>query len=386
LDHVQSILRLLGHQNSAALLEDLTKYNISLVTRDFSPYVQRILDAVDPIALKPATFGVVGIYVNFNLRLQQIRNYKGKPAMNDVLREVGNNICLIRMFDEGLTHMSFFNYQVKAFINGFKPPFEPRQAPEDSPQQYSTAASMTFSVANPPRFPAIMQSVVEEMKDANIANHNKDFVMSILSNSVQRQKKFSRHNTGGWLFCSLLDRLYTQLEKDGLLKEWRGKEPEGKVLEAENPKDFARFWSVVLFFFLVPDNDPDMVVGKNMNIMSDQAYFGDGWTWAGLTIIHLLGLRSRFRLFDFTHYLYKLQAVSQEDLSTVVQKKRRKNKIAVDPILKDRPFVRELLKNWEEWDRLGTCIDATLKSHFTPPPLPIYVYDVAFDNESEEKS
>jgi len=120
--------------------------------------------------------------------------------------------------------------------------------------------------------------------------------------------------------------------------------------------------------------------------MSDQAYFGDGWTWAGLTIIHLLGLRSRFRLFDFTNYLYKIQTVAQEDLSTVVPKKKKKNKSAqLDPTLKDRPYVRELLKRWEDWDRLSTCIEATLKSHFDPPPLPTFKYVVAYD-ESEEKS
>jgi len=246
---------------------------------------------------------------------------------------------------------------------------------------------MQFSVASPPRFPDIIQSVSEDMKDKEVEKYSHDFLMSINSNAVQRQKKFLTHYTGGWLFSSLLDRLYTELETTGLLKQWRGKEPVGKVLEAENPKDFARFWSVALFCFLVPDIDPDMAAGRNMDIMSDQAYFGDGWTWAGLTIIHLLGLRSRFRLFDFTNYLYKLQTVAQEDLSTVVQKKKRKNKGArPDPTLKERPFVRGLLKAWEDWDRLGSCIEATLKSHFIPPPLPFYKYEVAFDDEVKEKS
>jgi len=381
LDHVQSILRLLGHQSSAALLEDLIKYSISLVTRDFSPYVERILSAVDPIDLKPAaTYGVVGIFVNFSLRLQVIKVYKGKQAMNDVLREVGNNICLIRMFDEALTHMGFFNYQVKAFVSGFKPPFKPLQAGESSPKQFSTAASMKSNVATPPRFPDIIQSVSENIKDKQGAAY--EFLMSINSNAVRRQK-FLMHNTGGWLFSSLLDRLYTEMEKIDLLEKWRGKEPVGKVLEAENPKDFARFWSIALFCFLVPDTDPD----KDDMVVSDQAYFGDGWTWAGLTILHLLGLRSRFRLFDFTNYLYKLQTVAQEDLSTVVLKKKKKNKsVKEDPILKERPYVRELLKRWEDWDRLSTCIEATLKSHFVPPPLPTYKYVVAFDAESEEKS
>lgn len=275
---------------------------------------------------------------------------------------------------------------MKAFINGFKPPFEPLQAPDDSPQQFSTAASMQFNVRKPSPFPDIMQSVIDDIKDKETEKYSHEFLKSIVSNSWQRQKKFMTHNIGGWLFSGLLDRLYTQLKEDGLLEKWRGKEPENKVLEAENPKDFARFLSVALFFFLVPDTDPDKVMGKNMNIMSDQAYFGDGWTWAGLTILHLLGLRSRFRLFDFTQYLYKLQAVAQEDLSTVVQKKKKKNKAPIDPLVKDRPFVRRLLKNWEEWDRLAACIDATLKSHFVPPPLPTYKYVVASDDEFEEKS
>jgi len=383
LDHVQSILRMLGHQSSAALLEDLTKYNISLVTRDFSPYVRAILNAVDPIDLKPATYGVVGIYVTFSLRLQEIKVYKGKHAMNDVLREIGNNICLIRMFDEALTHMSFFNYQVKGFINGFKPPFKPLETPAGSIQKYSTAASMKFSLARPPRFPDILQSVLEDINDEEVEKHGRDLIMSIISNSFQRQK-FLTHNTGGWLFSGLLESLYAELEKANLLEEWRGKEPKGKVLEAENPKDFARFWSVALFCFLVPD-DAAIVAGKNMNIMSDQAYFGDGWSWAGLTILHLLGLRSRFRLFDFTNYLYRLQAVAQEDLSTTIQKKKKKNRPVVeDPTLKDRPFVRQLLKNWVDWDRLSTCIEATLRTHFVPPPLPTYRYVVAY-GESEKK-
>lgn len=386
MDHIQSILRVLGTESSAALLEELTKHCIDLVNRDFSPYVEQVLNAVDPIQLQPATFGVIGIYVTFTLKLQQIKAYRGKQQMNDVLREIGNNICCLFLFDEGLTHFSYLNYQVKAFIAGLKPPFEPMQSPPESAVTYGTAATMQFSAVTPARFPDIMQNVLQNLEKTEEMKRSGDFIRSIVSNSVKRQN-FIKHQSGGNLFTSLLDRLYETMVKNGFLKLWRGKEPDGKVIEADNPKDFARFWSVVLFLFLVPDVDPDQpqqMAGNSAAIMTDQSYFGDGWTWAGMTILHLLGLTSRFRLFDFTQYLYKLQKIAKEDLRSVPKKKRKKKK-GGDKLVGERPFVRELLNNYESWARLSQSVESTLKSHYLPPHHPQYKYEMV-DRDQKDPS
>ena len=42
---------------------------------------------------------------------------------------------------------------------------------------------------------------------------------------------------------------------------------------------------------------------KKMGQMPDQQLFGDGLAWGGCTIIHFLGQKERFEVFDFAYHI-----------------------------------------------------------------------------------
>ncbi len=63
-----------------------------------------------------------------------------------------------------------------------------------------------------------------------------------------------------------------------------------------------------------------------------QAIFGEGWTWAGALLLHLLGLRHRFEALNFTTFLYHVQHLFPPVPQTAEEKRE---KVAV------RTFTRQ---------------------------------------------
>ena len=86
--------------------------------------------------------------------------------------------------------------------------------------------------------------------------------------------------------------------------------------DVESPKDFCRFLSALQFVFCQPNNDElDYIVRARaavcpacMNacvVVHMQMSFGDGWALGGCAIVHVLGLRSRFKVFDFSVHMHR---------------------------------------------------------------------------------
>jgi len=192
--------------------------------------------------------------------------------------------------------------------------------------------------------------------------------------AASKREEFLTSNSGGWLFSATLQYLHKNLQDTGLLKKWKGPVPKNGILEHENPKDFSRFWSVATFIFLVPDFDPEEEAQKRAEgYVDDRSYFGDGWLWAGTTILYLTGLIHRYRLLDPTLYLDKLQRLYPEDLNKIVKKKKKKKGKATGDETKEayKPYVRQLLLGWQQMERDQDLIMSILKAHFVPDPEPI---------------
>eukprot|EP00463_Aulacantha_scolymantha_P000276 TRINITY_DN1156_c0_g1_i2.p1 TRINITY_DN1156_c0_g1~~TRINITY_DN1156_c0_g1_i2.p1 ORF type:complete len:170 (+),score=23.48 TRINITY_DN1156_c0_g1_i2:196-705(+) len=104
------------------------------------------------------------------------------------------------------------------------------------------------------------------------------------------------------LFTSVLLKLKSAINEE-VAQEWLGnRPPDGQVIEVENPADFARFFSALLFLFCqVPTKIPELETK-----IDDIEVFGVGFLWGGCAILHLLGLTRRFMMLDFTYYILKL--------------------------------------------------------------------------------
>eukprot|EP00483_Globobulimina_turgida_P004008 UN04016 len=181
---------------------------------------------------------------------------------------------------------------------------------------YSSAAKK-ISTAQPTNGTTPFISILKETL-SSIKTRNEKSLLSSCIVSANKQVQFLTSNSGGWLFSATLQYLHKNLKETGLLKKWKGPPPKNGILEHENPKDFSRFWSVATFIFLVPDFDPSEEEKKrNEGYVDDRSYFGDGWLWAGTTILYLTQLIHRYRLLDPTLYLDKLQRLYPTDLTKI---------------------------------------------------------------------
>lgn len=381
LEHLHAIISLMGVESMPLLVDELVKVCSHVIIRDISPYVTEILQALDPMRQQAAHYGVLGVYGYYDLLLQFIKSYPSlRQGVFTLLREAGNSLCLVQMFDIALTHESYYNHQIQAFYMGVEPSTMPTSASEERKEQqqdsvkYSSGAAVINRPKTSPFVDILKQTLAVVQSDQRISSSlakEQTLFESCIRNSIQREQ-FLRRNSGGWLFSATLDYLYKLLEETKLLQEWKGPEPRNGILDHDNPKDFARFWSVATWIFLCPDFDPEEEEKqREEGYISDRAYFGDGWLWAGTTILYLTGLRHRYRLLDPTIYLDKLQRLYPADLSVAKKKKKKKKGAPVDKTEVYKPFVRTLLDGWQEMERNVDLMQAILRAHYEPLKEPI---------------
>ncbi|ETO36092.1 cytoplasmic FMR1-interacting protein 2 [Reticulomyxa filosa] len=357
-------------------MDEMVKMVAHVIIRDVSPYITEILKALDPMKLQPAHYGVLGVYGFYDLRLKNIKAY---PALREdvfnLMREAGNALCLVQLVDEVLTHESFLEHQIRAFYAGEEPAALPEEMKTQESVKYTTAAAVSIKPKESP-FITILKNALNTMKadkrGISMVKEQQLFESSI--RTVMFRHAYLREN-GGWLFSATLDYLYKLLEETKLLEEWKGPEPNNGILDHENPKDFARFWSVATWIFLCPDYSPEEEEKqKEQGYVSDRAYFGDGWLWAGTTILYLTGLTHRYRLLDPTIYLDKLQRLYPADLNPAPKAKGPfwKTKEVTDTVMEGyKSFVKGLLQGWQDMEKNIDIITAVLDSHFKTIQQPI---------------
>eukprot|EP01084_Bolivina_argentea_P196836 337402_1 len=386
IEHLESIVELMGIDSMPLLVDETVKTVAHIIIRDISPYVEEILKNLDPMKLQSTYYGVLGVYGYYDMMLKYIKSY---PALREgvftLLREAGNALGLVQMLDVVLTKESYYNHQIRAFYKGMEPHVMPKEYVEqmrfnnnsDLMLQdiiYSSAAKEMNQIGTQSPFVSILKETLTQMNQTNAKkplNSEKALLKSCIISAIKREE-FLNSNSGGWLFSATLQYLHKNLEETGLLKKWKGPTPKNGILEHENPKDFSRFWSVATFIFLVPDFDPEEEEKKRAEgYVDDRSYFGDGWLWAGTTILYLTQLINRYRLLDPTLYLDKLQRLYPTDLVKINKKKKKKNKNIDETKEAYKPYVRQLLNGWQQMERDQDLIISILKAHFVPDPEPI---------------
>jgi len=378
IEHIQSIVELMGVDSMPLLVDETVKTVAHIIIRDISPYVEEILKNLDPMKLQSAYYGVLGVYGYYDMMLKYIKSY---PALREgvftLLREAGNALGFVQMLDVVLTKESFYNHQIQAFYKGMEPATMPKKYLDEMRYNnnqdfmvqdimYSDAAKQMSKATSSP-FVNILKETLSQMNQTKKPLNSEKALLKSCIISAMKRESFLTGNSGGWLFSATLDYLYKNLEETGLLKKWKGPAPKNGILEHENPKDFSRFWSVAQFIFLVPDFDPEEEEKKRSEgYVDDRSYFGDGWLWAGTTILYLTGLIHRYRLLDPTLYLDKLQRLYPADL-VKLSKKQKKKKKNVDATKENyKPYVRQLLNGWQAMEKDQDLIMAILKAHFVP--------------------
>ncbi len=128
-------------------------------------------------------------------------------------------------------------------------------------------------------------------------------VMNIMEGAVQdiygAQERAIGYSRGRNLITTVFTHVDAALEELGAIASWKGGEPSNGVLNVEGTDMFHGLYSVLNFLFCRVE--PSSTVSH-----FDQ--FGDGFTMACVTIIHILGQRQQFELLDFSRQVLDMRA------------------------------------------------------------------------------
>lgn len=80
--------------------------------------------------------------------------------------------------------------------------------------------------------------------------------------------------------------------------------PANGVIYVDECVEFHRLWSALQFIYCIPVGDGEFTI---------EQLFGEGLSWAGATMITLLGQQRRFEALDFSYHLLKVQRVDGKD-------------------------------------------------------------------------
>jgi cytoplasmic FMR1 interacting protein len=333
LPHVLAMYRLIGKSNVPLLVEQLVQ-NMDLKLHNvLEPYFKQVLGGMpsDKSSLPIYDYGTIGAYEYFRAKLQDILNYPVLVVeVFQHFREWGNAVALLALFDLALAQVDSSAYIQTAPLLGI--------VPERARAKKKSAAATTTD-PNGGAAPSSVGSGTEGgsgiHNDVVVGSTPLSKATAALRTTLERSAKDPA--AGGVCkapevvaslpeSASRVDRLYKPAGRNHslfkialhaiarMLRPFRAEwvhlldddaDPHSAdaVLPIESTKEFYRVWSALQFSYLAEVEDNRHYGKPSMEL------FGDGFLWAGCTIIHFLGQRHRFEALDFSYHVARMNEV-----------------------------------------------------------------------------
>ncbi|GAM27817.1 hypothetical protein SAMD00019534_109930 [Acytostelium subglobosum LB1] len=328
LPHVHSLINTVGRKNLPLIVGECLR-NIEIkISNVLTPYCRELIQSGMPASQKLPIYdyGTEGGYGYFQLKLKDIYTYPDlRPEVVQCFRELGNIIVFMNLLDQALVQKDAFNFVKAAPFLGYTPESWYSDQGEDP-----TLESPLYSQLQK------MAKIIEEKPDVTKVP---EYFNEIVANAWRADKFYRPSGNHTSLFKSVLQSISQILNT--VRVEWSGTTPENGVINVDSSTEFYRLWSALQFVTCWPLT--------NENDKSYQELFGDGYIWAGCTIIHFLGQQYRFELFDFCYHILNV-----EEAAAV-----RSDKPALKNFFKTAQFVKDM--NQQIFSILNT---------YCPPPAP----------------
>lgn len=293
--HAHALIRVVGKANLALVIGECL-HNVELkISNVLAPYVRELNKAMPPSSKLPLfDYKTSGCFGYFQLKLKDITVYPDlRSEVFQHFKEMGNSIIFLNMLDHAAAASDTSAYIQAAPFLGITP-----DAWSAVARERATGADPSLTAPLYARISEFAASVASKPGACRAPEQLND-----LTTSAWRADKFYRvgdqHIS---LFKAAMQKLYDIL--GNVRHEWApvGGGDSG-VIPIESTTEFYRFWSAVQFVCCLP---------TGANELSPQELFGDGLSWCGITIIHLLQQSARFDLFDFSYYITNVEDASDE--------------------------------------------------------------------------
>ena len=291
--HIEALIEVLGTTDLPLLLTQLQK-NLEGKILDSKAYVDGIKEGLPPIKLPKFMFRTGGCFSFFEAKLKPFLQYDDlKPEVFQIFREIGNMVAFIKELSDCLDAATVAQYLQAAPLMKSRPG-QPPVAPDASPWVGAINGFMA-SVSKDPS-----QVTVPEI------------LATIKSNTARSQWLYGSSASSSSVVTKCLANIDRLLTSSGIRDDWVGSPPSNGVLEVEATTEFYRLWSALLFLYCMKEKP-----GKDgMDPIPDETEFGHGFLLAGAMFIHLLGMKDRFDLLDFSGHMLRVHAHEQNASST----------------------------------------------------------------------
>ncbi|ROT84477.1 putative cytoplasmic FMR1-interacting protein [Penaeus vannamei] len=308
--HLRSIVRVLGYQGIAVVMQELLEIIHSLIQGNIHQFTKTLLQAMPKQCKLPRyDYGSPGVLGYYHAQLNDIVQYP--DARTDLFhhfRELGNALLFCLLVEQSLTQEEVCDLlQAAPFQNILPRPYcKEGEKPETKQKRLEAKYAPLQIVSNIERLGTAKQAMIAREGDL-----------------LTRE----RLCCGLSIFEVILTRIQTFLE-DPI---WHGSPPANGVMNVDECTEFHRLWSALQFVMCIP-------VGAN-NFTVEQL-FGEGLNWAGCCMIVLLGQQRRFEALDFCYHVLRVQKVDGKDEAVKgIQLKRMCDRIRRFQVLNSQIFA-----------------------------------------------
>ena len=307
--HVDSIYRCIGKEAMPLVMGELLSNMQLKLNGVLEPYTGEIARGLpaDKTNLPKYQYGVTGAFEYFRAKLIDIQNYP--VLVTEVFhqfREWGNAVILLTLLDAGASGQDSSTYVLSSPFLGVTPQAASKKGAEESTTRppYPEPSPLISTIKS-------IASILE--KKPEIAKSSQALPV-LLSAASEAERLYQLPGTRHTLLRSAFEGIAEMIAP--LATGWgvSAGPVDNQLLPIDQSYEFYRIWSAMLFCFLidVPDNE------RHMFNKSSFELFGEGFLWAGSTIVHFLGQRARFEAFDFGHHLARMaEAIGFDERSTL---------------------------------------------------------------------
>ncbi|XP_071951857.1 cytoplasmic FMR1-interacting protein 2-like isoform X1 [Antedon mediterranea] len=282
--HMQAMVRLLGYQGIAVVMEELLKVVKSLLQGTILQYVKILMEIMPKICRLPKfAYGCPGVISYYAAQLQDIVQYPDvRTNLFQSFREVGNSILFCKLIEQNLAIEEVCDLLHAA-------PFQniiPKQFLQQGDKLETKVKKLEQKYA-PMQVVAVMEKYGTQEQLIN--SKEGDLLTK------------ERLCCGLTLFEVVLTRIKSFLD-DPI---WHGPPPANGVMNVDECNEFHRLWSAIQFVYCLP-----LTKGE----LTTEECFGEGLHWAGCALITLLGQHRRFEALDFCYHILRVNEVDTKDI------------------------------------------------------------------------
>ncbi|KAK6173555.1 hypothetical protein SNE40_016982 [Patella caerulea] len=316
--HFHSIVRLLGYQGIAVVIEELLKTIEGFLKGTTQEYVKMLMKVMPPTCkLLRFDYGSPGVMAYYNAQLVDLIQYPDlRTEVFQSFREIGNAILFTVLLEQAMTQAEVCDLKHAApFQNIIPKPHIPIKEGDNRKDKETELKSFMKQLEK--KYAALqVVSVIKKLGNQTQAD------IAAEGDLLTRE----RLCCGLSMFEIVLTRMKSFLQ-DSL---WHGEPPANGVINIDKSTEFHRLWSAVQFVFCMP-------IGENEFTIEE--LFGEGLNWAGCSIIMLLGQQRRFEALDFCYHILKVNRVDMKDENVKgIQLKKMVDRIRKFQILNNQIF------------------------------------------------